>query len=145
MTKWEGCAPLPLFFQGGSLMNTITSFRQTLTTDGHSNVYNSTKLSKSTNSADVKTLVAPTGSEVAESIAQNVAEVKADAQQLQKMSDLIMGRKLQFNVNNELGSVVVKVVDQNTNQVLREIPSQEIQQLKINIRKAIGIIFDELI
>lgn len=113
--------------------------------DGHSNVYNSTQIPQGTISADAKNLVAPTGSEVAASIVQNTAEVKAQAQQLQKMSDLIMGRKLQFNVNNELGSVVVKVVDQNTNQVLREIPSQEIQQLKINIRKAIGVIFDELI
>ena len=126
-------------------MNTITSFRQTLAMDGHSNVYNSTQIPQGTISADAKNLVAPTGSEVAASIVQNTAEVKAQAQQLQKMSDLIMGRKLQFSVNNELGSVVVKVVDQNTNQVLREIPSQEIQHLKINIRKAIGVIFDELI
>ena len=74
-----------------------------------------------------------------------MAEIKADAQQLQSMSDRVMGRELQFNVNKELGSIVVKVVDPSTNQVVKEIPSEEIQNLKIRIRKAIGIIFDEIV
>ena len=56
-----------------------------------------------------------------------------------------MGRKRQFNVNEELGSRVVKVVDPSTNQVIKEIPSADIQRLKISIRKAIGILFDEMI
>ena len=55
-----------------------------------------------------------------------------------------MGRKVQFNVNNELDSVVVKIVDANTNQVVKEIPSEDIQKLKINIRRAIGLLFDDL-
>ena len=58
---------------------------------------------------------------------------------------MVMGRKLRFNVNNELGSVVVKIVDSNTNQVIKEIPSADMQKIKINIRKAIGIIFDDVI
>ena len=97
-------------------------------------------------SSDVqKILIAPTGSEVAENIVQNAADVKADAQQLQKLSDMVMGRKLRFNVNEELGSIVVKIVDPNTEQVIKEIPSADIQKLKINIRKAIGVIFDDMI
>ena len=76
---------------------------------------------------------------------ESPVEIKADAQQLERMSELISGRKLQFNINDELGSVIVKIVDPNTDQVLKEIPSKEIQNLKINIRKAIGILFDDLI
>ena len=56
-----------------------------------------------------------------------------------------MGPKLRFNVNNELGSVIVKIVDPTTEQVIKEIPSEEIQHLKLRIRKAIGVLFDELI
>ena len=90
-------------------------------------------------------IVSPTGAEAAQDLVQTAADVKADAQQLQKMSDMVMGGKLRFNVNNELGSIVVKVVDPNTDQVLKEIPSVDIQKLKIQIRKAIGLLFDELV
>ena len=58
---------------------------------------------------------------------------------------MVMGPKLQFNVNEELGSVIVKVVDPTTNQVIKEIPSPDIQRLKMNIRRAIGVLFDEMI
>ena len=58
---------------------------------------------------------------------------------------MIDGRKLQFNVNKELGSVVVKIVDTTTNQVLKEIPSEDMQKLKLRLRKAIGNIIDDLV
>lgn len=127
-------------------MNTIGSFGQTLAMDGlnHSTAVTPSKTSTVKNS-NVVTSVTPTGSEVADNLVQNIAEIKADAQQLQKMSDSVMGRKLQFNVNDELGSVVVKIVDPSTDQVVKEIPSEEIQNLKLRIRKAIGIIFDEMV
>ncbi len=85
------------------------------------------------------------GKRVVENIEQNLAQTKADAQQLQMLSDQVMGRKVQFNVNKELNTVVVKIVDPNTNQVLKEIPSADIQKLKINIRKTIGLLFDEMV
>ena len=58
---------------------------------------------------------------------------------------MVMGRKLRFNVNEELGSIVVKIVDPNTEQVIKEIPSADIQKLKINVRRAIGVIFDDMV
>ena len=82
------------------------------------------------------------GAQVAQNIEQNLAQIKEDSQQLQKMYEMVDGRKLQFNVNKELGSVVVRVVDSNTNQVLKEIPSEDIQKLKLRLRKAMGNLFD---
>lgn len=128
-------------------MNTIGSLAQTLATDGHN--FHNAQVSQVKNAAESNlskenTLTTPTAKDVAADIAQNEADVKADAQQLQRMSNLISGRKLQFNVNDELGAVVVKVVDPNTEQVLKEIPSKDIQTLKIKLRKAIGILFDDL-
>lgn len=90
-------------------------------------------------------LTTPTGAEVAHNIEQNLAEMKQNSQELQKISDMVDGRKLQFNVNKELGSVVVKVVDSTTNQVLKEIPSEDIQKLKLRMRKAIGNIIDDIV
>ncbi len=127
-------------------MNTISSLGQAMAMDGL-NAYNVqvSQMKKTSADTTVSQKVVPTGSEVAQDIVKNAADVKADAKQLEKMSDLISGRKLQFNVNNELGSIVVKVVDPNTNQVLKEIPSEDMQKLKINIRKTIGALFDQLI
>lgn len=89
--------------------------------------------------------IAPTGAEVAQNIVQNLAEVKEAAQQLQKLSDMVMGPKLQFRVNQELGSVIINVVDPSTNKVIKEIPSEDMQKLKVRMKKAIGMLFNELI
>jgi flagellar protein FlaG len=141
-----GVRPSPIFLFKEEPMNTISSLGQAMAMDGL-NAYNVqvSQMKKTSADTTVSQKVVPTGSEVAQDIVKNAADVKADAKQLEKMSDLISGRKLQFNVNNELGSIVVKVVDPNTNQVLKEIPSEDMQKLKINIRKTIGALFDQLI
>lgn len=129
-------------------MNTISSFGQTLAMEGpylNSSAVTPAKSISTQKYSTVNTLKTPTGSEVVDNLVQNLAETKADAQQLQSMSDRVMGRKLQFNVNKELGSIVVKVVDPSTDQVVKEIPSEEIQNLKIRIRKAIGVLFDKIV
>lgn len=89
--------------------------------------------------------ITPTGAQVAQNIEQNMAELKADTQALQKMTEMVGGNKLQFSVNKELGSVVVSIVDSATNQVIKQIPSEDMQKLKLRIRKAIGSMFDEVI
>ena len=89
--------------------------------------------------------ITPTGAQVAQNIEQNMAELKADIQALQKMTEMVGGNKLQFSVNKELGSVVVSIVDSATNQVIKQIPSEDMQKLKLRIRKAIGSMFDEVI
>ena len=71
--------------------------------------------------------------------------IKADTQALQKMTEMVGGNKLLFSVNKELGSVVVSIVDSATNQVIKQIPSEDMQKLKLRIRKAIGSMFDEVI
>jgi len=144
--KWEGCAPLPfLFFQEESLMNTINSFGQISAKEGINKNPAAVKKSTAERQLSANLSIIPTGSEAAKNLQREAEEVKADAAQLQHMSDMVMNRKLQFNVNSELGSVIVKIVDPNTEQVIKEIPSEDIQKLKIRIRKTIGILFDEMI
>lgn len=106
---------------------------------------NNKKVNVEVNQQPVSQSIAQSGAEVAQNIEQSAAQIKEDTQQLQKMSQLIAGSKLQFSVNKELGSVVVSVIDANTKEVLKQIPSEEIQNLKLRIRKAIGNIFDEVI
>lgn len=127
-------------------MNTISSNSMVqMAMDGQT-LYKANVKSADTNNQSVQTQsIAPGGAQVVQNIEQTAAETKEATQQLQKMSDLIAGNKLQFNVNKELGSVIVSVIDANTDKVIKQIPSEEIQNLKLRIRKAIGNIFDEVI
>ena len=127
-------------------MNTInTNSMVHVAMDGQS-LYNINKNSASNTAQQVAAQsITPTGAQVAQNIEQNMAEIKADVQALQKMSEMVGGNKLQFSVNKELGSVVVSIVDSTTNQVIKQIPSEDMQKLKLRIRKAIGSMFDEVI
>ena len=127
-------------------MNTInTNSMVHVAMDGQS-LYNINKNSASNTVQQVAaTSITPTGAQVAQNIEQNIAELKADSQALQKMTEMVGGNKLQFSVNKELGSVVVSIVDSTTNQVIKQIPSEDMQKLKLRIRKAIGSMFDEVI
>ena len=125
-------------------MNTITSNAIIHTAmDGQSLYSSAVSMQKSAAAKQAVELMTPNGAQVAQNIEQNLAQIKADSQQLQKMYEMVDGRKLQFSVNKELGAVVVRVVDSTTNQVLKEIPSEDIQKLKLRLRKAIGNLFDE--
>ena len=124
-------------------MNAITSNAIVHTAmDGQSLYSSAVTMSKSNAVKQTVEPITPTGAQVAQNIEQNLAQIKEDSQQLQKMYEMVDGRKLQFNVNKELGSVVVRVVDSNTNQVLKEIPSEDMQKLKLRLRKANGNLFD---
>ena len=127
-------------------MNTInTNSMVHVAMDGQS-LYNINRNTASNTAQQVAAQsITPTGAQVAQNIEQNIAELKADSQALQKMTEMVGGNKLQFSVNKELGSVVVSIVDSTTNQVIKQIPSEDMQKLKLRIRKAIGSMFDEVI
>ena len=127
-------------------MNTInTNSMVHVAMDGQS-LYNINRNTASNTAQQVAAAsITPTGAQVAQNIEQNIAEIKADSQALQKMTEMVGGNKLQFSVNKELGSVVVSIVDSTTNQVIKQIPSEDMQKLKLRIRKAIGSMFDEVI
>ncbi len=126
-------------------MNTINSQSSMVRVamDGQS-LYSSTNV-RNTETQNSAISITPTGAQVAQNIEKSIADLKADTQQLQKMSDLITGRKLQFSVNKDLNSVIITVLDSKTNQVVKEIPSEDIQNLKLRIRKALGNLFDEVV
>lgn len=128
-------------------MNTITSSSMVqMAMDGQTLYKNNVKSVNTSKETQVQTQsIAPTGAQVVQNIEQTVAQTKEVSQQLQKLSELISDNKLQFSVNKELGSVIVSIVDASTDKVIKQIPSEEIQNLKLRIRKAIGNIFDEVI
>lgn len=125
-------------------MNTIGMIGRTMATDGR-NVYNSLSASKPAQKVDVETPMPTTAAEVLQNMEQNQADIEASARELQRLSDMVTGHKLQFNVNSETNRVVVTVVNASTNEVIRQIPSEDIQKIQARMKHAIGVLFDEMI
>ncbi|MCK7577239.1 MAG: flagellar protein FlaG [Chromatiales bacterium] len=48
-----------------------------------------------------------------------------------------------FALNEKLDQVVVKVIDSDTDKIIKEIPPAELQHVHERIREVIGILFDE--
>lgn len=57
----------------------------------------------------------------------------------------LFNKRLKITVNKEIERVVVKVIDGNTDKVIKEIPPEELQRLIARIKETIGLLFDEKI
>ncbi len=55
----------------------------------------------------------------------------------------IFNRKLRFSINRESNQVVVKVIDGETDKVIKEIPPEALQRLHSRMRETIGLLIDE--
>jgi flagellar protein FlaG len=69
-------------------------------------------------------------------------DLKTAIRDIQRVSEAF-NRRLSFSINEKLGQVVVKVIDNDTDKVVREIPPTELQHVYERIREAIGLLFDE--
>jgi flagellar protein FlaG len=78
--------------------------------------------------------------------AASAAEIPGDLQttirDLQRISEAF-NRRLSFSLNEKLGQVVVKVIDNDTDKVVREIPPTELQHVYERIREVVGLLFDK--
>lgn len=70
-----------------------------------------------------------------EEIDQMVAQLQTTA--------AVINRKLRFSVNNDIGGVIVKVVDANTDKVIKELPPESLQRIQSRLSEAIGLLLDE--
>ena len=87
---------------------------------------------------------APTSVSQAAAASNQTADLSAVVAELEGVSQ-IFDRRLQFTVNQDLGQVVVKVIDKTTDTVIKEIPPAELQRAHSRIREAIGLFVDEQI
>ncbi len=91
----------------------------------------------------------------AKQVAQNIAEAAAkkpqDRVEVERyLSEIVnytevFNKRLRFSVNEELNQVVVKVIDSQTDKVIKEIPPEAVQRMHVRIREAIGLLIDEII
>lgn len=70
--------------------------------------------------------------EVAQEVASGLNELVQD-----------LHRELQFSVDHESGDTVIKVIDRETDEVVRQIPSEEVVRLRKRLEEASGVIFQD--
>jgi len=68
--------------------------------------------------------------------------IRSTAADLERVS-LVFNKKLQFVVDHNSNDVIVKVIDKETDKVVKELPPEELQRLHSNLKEAIGFLFDE--
>jgi len=54
-------------------------------------------------------------------------------------------KRLSFSFHEELGQMIVKVIDRETDKVIKELPPSEVQRVHLRIREALGLLFDEVV
>ncbi|MDD5433838.1 MAG: flagellar protein FlaG [Nitrospira sp.] len=71
----------------------------------------------------------------------NKVELEKAANQLNNKFDL-SNRAMQFTIHEKTGEVLVKIINKATNDVIMEIPSHELLDLKAKIDEMVGLIID---
>ncbi|CAD7838859.1 hypothetical protein S1OALGB6SA_2378 [Olavius algarvensis spirochete endosymbiont] len=61
------------------------------------------------------------------------------------LDKIIRNTRFQYVLKGELFNLAVRIIDKDTDKVIREIPSRELQKMHENVERALGILFDELI
>lgn len=77
-----------------------------------------------------------------------------DADEAHSIQDVVSGlnkmvqnlhRNLQFSVDDDSGETIIKVVDAETKELVRQIPSEEIVALRRRIKDAAGVLFQSAV
>ena len=101
---------------------------------------------------------APTGSVGTEAKAKAGAEAQRQAdsareeEQADKLEAVVsdlnelvrdLHRELKFSVDEDSGDTVIRVIDKETDEVVRQIPSEELMHLRKRLQEAAGVIFHD--
>ena len=75
----------------------------------------------------------------------NIVEKQHLVDALEKMSRAIeiFNKRLKFSIDEDSRRIVVKVIDSETNKVIREIPPKEVLKFVVNLHKFLGIFVDK--
>jgi flagellar protein FlaG len=69
-------------------------------------------------------------------------QIESSARKMEQIS-LAFDRQLKFVVDHESHEVTVKVIDPETDKVIKVLPPEELQRLHSKIQETIGFLFDE--
>jgi flagellar protein FlaG len=75
---------------------------------------------------------------------RDMVDIKTTAADLERIS-LAFNKKLKFMVDYESHEITVKVIDPETDKVIKVLPPEELQRLHGKIKETLGFLFDERI
>jgi flagellar protein FlaG len=75
---------------------------------------------------------------------RDMVDIKTTAMDLERIS-LAFNKKLKFMVDYESHEITVKVIDPETDKVIKVLPPEELQRLHGKIKETLGFLFDERI
>jgi flagellar protein FlaG len=78
--------------------------------------------------------------------AKDIAAAKQVAEDIANgLNELVqeLHRELRFSVDQDSGDMVVKVIDKDTHEVVRQIPSEELVRLHKRLKEVSGMIFQD--
>ena len=58
---------------------------------------------------------------------------------------LAFNRRLKFVIDQESKEILIKVIDNETDKVIKVLPPEELQRLHSKIRETIGFLFDRMV
>ena len=116
----------------------VNNIGHNLATDG----LNVTVKNFHSNSAKVEHQFTDTVNTEIAAASKEIASINTQVSKLQDIANF-HGTKVHFNINEELGKVIIKVVDSTTDKVVREIPSEDLQKLQIHMKETLGLLIDE--
>ena len=71
-------------------------------------------------------------------------DLKQTTRDLEQIS-LAFNRRLKFEINQESREILIKVIDNETDKVIKVLPPEELQRLHSKIRETMGFLFDRLV
>jgi flagellar protein FlaG len=83
----------------------------------------------------------PGEKEPGEIAARELSEVVAELEQVSSA----FNKRLQFVVDHRSKEITVKVIDKETDKVIKELPPEELKRLHSALKETIGFLFDEMV
>ena len=80
--------------------------------------------------------------ETQEQTRKQIKELEPVLRELEQTSSFLH-RRLKYSINSDLNRAIIKVVDADTDKVIKELPPEELQRISMRIREAVGLLIDE--
>ena len=74
----------------------------------------------------------------------NYPDIKRTASELERVSQAF-DRRFKFIIDSESREILIKVIDNETDKVIKVLPPEELQRLHSRIRETIGFLFDTMV
>ena len=75
---------------------------------------------------------------------QSAPTLEKTTADLQHIS-MVFNSRLKFIIDHESNEILIKVIDNETDKVIKVLPPEELQRLHSRIRETIGVLFDRMV